>query len=135
MEDGLSRAWAQVKWEEDIASRAKAQPKQDPRSARSDREERPPRKDPKTVVIETWTAEILGALLQLLGVYVELLLQALEFRGELEISLLPSKLLGEKNISGQWQLQQHYLPDGILRSTAGGKHPDAQCNTAHWIQR
>ena len=27
MEDVLSRAWAQVKWEEDVASRAKAQPK------------------------------------------------------------------------------------------------------------
>uniref|UniRef100_A0A0D3BVB1 Retrotransposon gag domain-containing protein n=1 Tax=Brassica oleracea var. oleracea TaxID=109376 RepID=A0A0D3BVB1_BRAOL len=37
MEDVLSRAWAQVKWEEDVASRAKAQPKQDQRSARSDR--------------------------------------------------------------------------------------------------
>ncbi|KAF2609202.1 hypothetical protein F2Q68_00043105 [Brassica cretica] len=29
MEDVLSRAWAQVKWEEGVASRAKAQPKQD----------------------------------------------------------------------------------------------------------
>nr|VDD24220.1 unnamed protein product [Brassica oleracea] len=29
MEDVLSQAWAQVKWEEDVASRAKAQPKQD----------------------------------------------------------------------------------------------------------
>ncbi|XP_048611594.1 uncharacterized protein LOC125585916 [Brassica napus] len=37
MEDVLSRAWAQVKWEEDVSSRAKAQPKQDQRSARSDR--------------------------------------------------------------------------------------------------
>ncbi|KAF2553493.1 hypothetical protein F2Q68_00034477 [Brassica cretica] len=37
MEDVLSRAWTQVKWEEDVASRAKAQPKQDQRSTRSDR--------------------------------------------------------------------------------------------------
>ncbi|KAF3556698.1 hypothetical protein F2Q69_00013461 [Brassica cretica] len=37
MEDVLSRSWAQVKWEEDVASRAKAQPKQDQRSAQSDR--------------------------------------------------------------------------------------------------
>ncbi|CDY28156.1 BnaAnng03330D [Brassica napus] len=29
MEDMLSRAWAQVKWEEEVASRAKARPKQD----------------------------------------------------------------------------------------------------------
>ncbi|XP_048613390.1 uncharacterized protein LOC106378400 [Brassica napus] len=36
MEDVLSRAWAQVKWEEDVASRTKAQPKQDQKSARSD---------------------------------------------------------------------------------------------------
>ncbi|KAF3586277.1 hypothetical protein F2Q69_00029721 [Brassica cretica] len=32
MEDVLSRAWAQVKWEEDVASRAKAQPNQDQKS-------------------------------------------------------------------------------------------------------
>ncbi|KAF3606189.1 hypothetical protein DY000_02047926 [Brassica cretica] len=37
-----------------------------------------------------YRAELLGALLQLLGVFVELLLQALDFRGELGISLLPS---------------------------------------------
>ncbi|XP_048605714.1 uncharacterized protein LOC106356361 [Brassica napus] len=36
MEDVLSRAWEQVKWEEDVASRAKAQPKQDQKSGRSD---------------------------------------------------------------------------------------------------
>ncbi|XP_013594416.1 PREDICTED: uncharacterized protein LOC106302453 [Brassica oleracea var. oleracea] len=36
MEDVLSRAWAQVKWEEDVASRSKAQPKQNQNSARSD---------------------------------------------------------------------------------------------------
>ncbi|XP_048619911.1 uncharacterized protein LOC125590395 [Brassica napus] len=40
MEDVLSRAWAQVKWEEDIASRAKAQQKQDPKMTRPDRTER-----------------------------------------------------------------------------------------------
>ncbi|XP_048605690.1 uncharacterized protein LOC125583147 [Brassica napus] len=40
MEDVLSRAWAQVKWEEDVASRAKAQPTQDQRSAQSDRGDR-----------------------------------------------------------------------------------------------
>ena len=33
MEDVLSRAWAQVKWEEGVASRAKVQPKQDQKSA------------------------------------------------------------------------------------------------------
>ncbi|KAF3590530.1 hypothetical protein DY000_02022116 [Brassica cretica] len=33
MEDVLPRAWAQVKWEEDVASHAKAQPKQEQRSA------------------------------------------------------------------------------------------------------
>ncbi|KAF2535936.1 hypothetical protein F2Q68_00021064 [Brassica cretica] len=32
MEDVLSRAWVQVKWEEDVASRAKAQQKQDPKT-------------------------------------------------------------------------------------------------------
>ncbi|KAF3533478.1 hypothetical protein DY000_02039543 [Brassica cretica] len=36
MEDVLSRAWAQVKWKDDVASRTKAQPKQDQKSARSD---------------------------------------------------------------------------------------------------
>ncbi|WZZ70548.1 hypothetical protein YC2023_081918 [Brassica napus] len=35
MEDVLSRAWAQVKWEEDVASRSKAEPKQNQKSARS----------------------------------------------------------------------------------------------------
>ncbi|XP_013617532.1 PREDICTED: uncharacterized protein LOC106324054 [Brassica oleracea var. oleracea] len=40
MEDVLSRAWAQVKWKEDVASRAKAQPKQDKKSARSNQENR-----------------------------------------------------------------------------------------------
>ena len=40
MEDVMSRAWAQVKWEEYVASRAKAQQKQDPKAIRSDRTER-----------------------------------------------------------------------------------------------
>ncbi|XP_013665257.1 uncharacterized protein LOC106369681 [Brassica napus] len=40
IKDVLSRAWAQVKWEEDVASLAKAQPKQDQNSARSDRDEK-----------------------------------------------------------------------------------------------
>ncbi|KAF2593516.1 hypothetical protein F2Q70_00043611 [Brassica cretica] len=47
MEDVLSRAWAQVKWEEDVASHAKAQPKQDQRSARSDRGDREERASQK----------------------------------------------------------------------------------------
>ncbi|KAF2541332.1 hypothetical protein F2Q68_00032597 [Brassica cretica] len=45
--DVLSRAWAHVKWEEDIASRAKAQPKQDQRSTRLDREDREERSSQK----------------------------------------------------------------------------------------
>ncbi|KAF3529144.1 hypothetical protein DY000_02042181 [Brassica cretica] len=40
MEDVLSRGWAHVKWEEDVASRAKAQQKQDPKTIRPDRNER-----------------------------------------------------------------------------------------------
>ncbi|KAF3594863.1 hypothetical protein DY000_02021610 [Brassica cretica] len=40
MEDVLSRAWAHVKWEEDVASRAKAQQNQDPKTIRPDRTER-----------------------------------------------------------------------------------------------
>ncbi|KAF2571502.1 hypothetical protein F2Q70_00002826 [Brassica cretica] len=40
MEDVLSRAWAQVKWEEDVASRAKDQKKPDPKTIRPDRTER-----------------------------------------------------------------------------------------------
>ena len=40
MENVLSRAWAQVKWEEDIASRTKEQQKQDPKTIRPDRTER-----------------------------------------------------------------------------------------------
>ncbi|KAF2578937.1 hypothetical protein F2Q68_00004329 [Brassica cretica] len=40
MEDILSRAWAQVKWEEDVTSHTKAQQKQDPKTIRPDRTER-----------------------------------------------------------------------------------------------
>ncbi|XP_048613371.1 uncharacterized protein LOC106416835 [Brassica napus] len=40
MEDVLSRAWAQVEWEEDVASRAKAQQKQDPNTTRPDQTKR-----------------------------------------------------------------------------------------------
>ncbi|XP_048635897.1 uncharacterized protein LOC125609080 [Brassica napus] len=47
MEDVLSRAWAQVKWEEYVACRAKAQPKQDQRSTRSDRGDREERSSQK----------------------------------------------------------------------------------------
>ncbi|XP_013673638.2 uncharacterized protein LOC106377971 [Brassica napus] len=47
MEDVLSRALEQVKWEEDVASRAKAQPKQDQRSTRSDRGDREERSSQK----------------------------------------------------------------------------------------
>ncbi|KAF3484664.1 hypothetical protein F2Q69_00053266 [Brassica cretica] len=47
IEDVLSRAWAQVKWEEDVASRAKAQPKQGQKSTRSDRVDREERSSQK----------------------------------------------------------------------------------------
>uniref|UniRef100_A0A0D2ZTT2 Retrotransposon gag domain-containing protein n=1 Tax=Brassica oleracea var. oleracea TaxID=109376 RepID=A0A0D2ZTT2_BRAOL len=40
MEAVISRAWAQVKWEEDVASRAKEQQKQDPKTIRPNRTER-----------------------------------------------------------------------------------------------
>ncbi|KAF2560260.1 hypothetical protein F2Q70_00017376 [Brassica cretica] len=40
MEPVLPRAWAQVKWEEVVATRAKAQCKQDPKTIRPDRAER-----------------------------------------------------------------------------------------------
>ncbi|XP_048605634.1 uncharacterized protein LOC125583112 [Brassica napus] len=39
-EDVLSRAWAHVKWEEDVSSRAKAQQKPDPMTIRLDQTER-----------------------------------------------------------------------------------------------
>ncbi|KAF2610244.1 hypothetical protein F2Q70_00012205 [Brassica cretica] len=47
MEDVLSRAWAQVKWEEDVASRARTQQKQATRKDRSDRDERSSQKPTK----------------------------------------------------------------------------------------
>ncbi|XP_048619995.1 uncharacterized protein LOC125590464 [Brassica napus] len=47
MEDVLSQAWAQVKWEEDVASRAKAQQKQDQKAARQDRNDRDERSSQK----------------------------------------------------------------------------------------
>ncbi|KAF3593359.1 hypothetical protein DY000_02020581 [Brassica cretica] len=40
MEDVLSRAWAQVKWEEDVTTRARTQQKQATRQDESDRDER-----------------------------------------------------------------------------------------------
>ncbi|XP_056847418.1 uncharacterized protein LOC130498091 [Raphanus sativus] len=40
MEDVLSRAWAQVRWEEDVASRAKAGPKYDRKSSKLTRNDR-----------------------------------------------------------------------------------------------
>ncbi|KAF3514253.1 hypothetical protein F2Q69_00005851 [Brassica cretica] len=40
MEDFLSRAWAEVKWEEDVTSHSKAQQNQDPKTIRSNRTER-----------------------------------------------------------------------------------------------
>ena len=46
MEDVLSQAWAQVKWEEDIAGRAKAQEKQDHKVVRPDRNNRDERPSP-----------------------------------------------------------------------------------------
>ncbi|KAF2531503.1 hypothetical protein F2Q70_00030526 [Brassica cretica] len=67
MEDLLSRAWAQVKWEEDVASRTKAQPKQDQRPARSDRgdrDERSSQRGSRTLVVETG-AELVNALRQM----------------------------------------------------------------------
>ncbi|KAF3492605.1 hypothetical protein DY000_02052873 [Brassica cretica] len=48
MEDILSRAWAHVKWEEDVASRAKAQQKQDPEAIRPDRTERDEKPSPRS---------------------------------------------------------------------------------------
>ncbi|KAF3532096.1 hypothetical protein DY000_02039914 [Brassica cretica] len=47
MEDVLSQAWAQVKWEEDVASRAKAQLKEDPKAVRLDRTERDEKPSPR----------------------------------------------------------------------------------------
>ncbi|KAF3545660.1 hypothetical protein DY000_02007165 [Brassica cretica] len=48
MEDVMSRAWAHVKWEENVASRAKAQLKQDPKAVRPDRTERDEKPSPRS---------------------------------------------------------------------------------------
>ncbi|XP_056850798.1 uncharacterized protein LOC130500107 [Raphanus sativus] len=48
MEDVLSRAWAQVRWEEDVASRAKACPKYDQKSSKPTRNDRDEPSHPKT---------------------------------------------------------------------------------------
>ncbi|XP_033143865.1 uncharacterized protein LOC117132803 [Brassica rapa] len=47
MEDELSQAWAQVKWEEDVTSGTKAQQKQDQKAARQDRNDRHERSSQK----------------------------------------------------------------------------------------
>ncbi|KAF3535166.1 hypothetical protein F2Q69_00023068 [Brassica cretica] len=44
--DVLSRAWRQVKWEEDVASRAKAQLQQDPKVVRPDKTEQDEKPSP-----------------------------------------------------------------------------------------
>ncbi|XP_056853892.1 uncharacterized protein LOC130503230 [Raphanus sativus] len=48
MEDVLSRAWAQVRWEEDVASRAKACPKHDQKSSKPTRNDRDEPSHPKS---------------------------------------------------------------------------------------
>ncbi|XP_056847463.1 uncharacterized protein LOC130498119 [Raphanus sativus] len=48
MEDVLSRAWAQVRWEEDVASRAKSCPKYDHKSSKPTRNDRDEPSHPKT---------------------------------------------------------------------------------------
>ncbi|XP_056864081.1 uncharacterized protein LOC130511215 [Raphanus sativus] len=48
MEDVLSRAWAQVRWEEDFASRAKAGPKYDQKSSKPTRSDRDEPSHPKS---------------------------------------------------------------------------------------
>ncbi|KAF2617442.1 hypothetical protein F2Q68_00039217 [Brassica cretica] len=48
MEDVLSRAWAQVKWKEDVASLAKAQQKKDPKAIRPDRTEQDEKPSPRS---------------------------------------------------------------------------------------
>ncbi|KAF3503698.1 hypothetical protein F2Q69_00043560 [Brassica cretica] len=49
MEDMLSRAWAHVKWEEDVASRAKEQQKQDHKVVRQDQNDRGERPSPRSI--------------------------------------------------------------------------------------
>ncbi|XP_056853510.1 uncharacterized protein LOC130502794 [Raphanus sativus] len=48
MEDVLSRAWAQVRWEEDVASRAKAGPKYDQKSSKPTRNDHDEPSHPKS---------------------------------------------------------------------------------------
>ncbi|XP_018463664.1 uncharacterized protein LOC108834839 [Raphanus sativus] len=48
MEDVLSRAWAQVRWEEDVASREKAYPKHDQKSSKPTRNDRDESFHPKS---------------------------------------------------------------------------------------
>ncbi|XP_056843221.1 uncharacterized protein LOC130495747 [Raphanus sativus] len=48
MEDVLSRAWAQVRWEEDVASRAKAYPKHDQKPSKPTRNDRDESFHPKS---------------------------------------------------------------------------------------
>ncbi|XP_056843237.1 uncharacterized protein LOC108831692 [Raphanus sativus] len=48
MEDVLSRPWAQVRWEEDVASRAKAYPKHDQKSSKPTRNDRDESFHPKS---------------------------------------------------------------------------------------
>ncbi|XP_048623998.1 uncharacterized protein LOC125592685 [Brassica napus] len=54
MEDVLSRALAHIKWEEDVASRARTQHKQATRQDRSDRDERSSQKPTKDQVGRNW---------------------------------------------------------------------------------
>ena len=54
MEDVLSRAWAHVKWEEDVASRARTQQKQATRQDRSDRDKRTSQKPTKNQGGRNW---------------------------------------------------------------------------------
>ncbi|KAF2584386.1 hypothetical protein F2Q70_00036290 [Brassica cretica] len=92
-------------------------------------------------------AELLGALLQLLGVFVELLLQALEFRGELGISLIPTrparppllsrsldysppssaKLLGDFCVGSLFSLSEVFFFPG-----EGGGSRSRTRNTSYW---
>ena len=49
MDNVLSRAWARVKWEKDVASRAKAQQKKDQKVVRPDRNDRDERPSPRSI--------------------------------------------------------------------------------------
>ncbi|KAF2559139.1 hypothetical protein F2Q68_00016753 [Brassica cretica] len=56
MEDVLSRAWAQVKWEEDVASRANSQQKQDPKTIkdRTEPDEKPSQRPARDFENRNW---------------------------------------------------------------------------------